>query len=188
MKNNSVNTRNITTAAILTALVVILQYVSNISSAFLPVSITLTLIPVVIGSAVCGPLVGGWLGFVGGVVIILSGASEPFFTFNPAATILVVLLKGFLAGLIPGLVYSLLKNHRTVAIFAAAALAPIVNTGVFFLGCLLFYMELVTEWAGSGNVALFMFVGLAGINFLVELASNIILAPVAKRIMDASQS
>ena len=186
MKKLVLTPRTITLSAILTALVVVLQYVSNISSAFLPVSITLTLIPVVIGAAVCHPIIGGWLGFVGGVVILLTGAGEPFFTFNPAATILVVLLKGFLSGFISGLVYWLLRRNRTVAIFAAAAIAPIVNTGVFFLGCLLFFMELVTEWAGSQNIAVYMFVGLAGINFLVEFASNIILAPTAKRIMDAS--
>ena len=188
MKKFTLTTRQITISAILTALVVVLQYISNISAAFLPVSITLTLIPVVIGAALCHPLIGGWLGFVSGVVILLTGAATSFLTFNPAATIFVVLVKGFLSGFASGWVYRLLSKNRTVAIFAAAATAPIVNTGLFFIGCLLFFMELVTEWAGSQSVAVYMFVGLAGINFLIEFASNIILAPTAKRIMDISGS
>ncbi|MBQ8380530.1 MAG: ECF transporter S component [Clostridia bacterium] len=176
----------LTLTAILTALVVILQFVSNISSAFLPVSITLTLVPVVIGAVSCHPLVGAWLGFVGGVTILLTGAGEPFFTFNPAATIFIVLLKGILSGLAAGYISRFLRRNRTVSIFAAAAIAPIINTGIFFVGCSMFFMDLVSEWAGSQNVAIYMFTALAGINFVLEFAFNIILAPTIKRILDAS--
>ncbi len=185
MNKTKISTYTLTLGAVLTALVVVLQLVSKVSSAFLPVSITLTLVPVVIGAAKCHPLMGGWLGFVAGFVILVSGAGEPFFTFNPAATIIVVLVKGIASGIAAGYAYWLLERiNKTVAISVAAVIAPVVNTGIFFIGCLLFFMELVTEWAGSGSIALYMFTGLAGINFLVELGLNVVLAPTVKRLLE----
>ena len=44
-------------------------------------------------------------------------------------------------------------------------------------------MNTVREWAGDTNVVVFMFVGLAGINFLVELGVNLVLSSVVERIL-----
>ena len=185
MKSNRISTKTLTLAAILTALVVILQLVSNVTGAFLPVAITLTLIPVVIGAAKCHPLLGGWLGFAAGVTILISGAAASFFSFAPVGTVITVLVKGTASGIAAGYLYRLIEpKSKTAAIFAASIIAPIVNTGIFFIGCILFFMELVSEWAGGANVALYMFTGLAGINFLVELALNVILAPTVKRLTE----
>ena len=184
-KTGKISTKTITLAAILTSLVVILQIVSNVSGTFLPVVITLTLIPVVIGAAKCHPLLGGWLGFVAGLTILFSGAASAFLVVSPLGTIATVLIKGTASGIVAGYVYKLIeKKNKTVAIFAASICAPVVNTGIFLLGCLLFFMGLVSEWAGGENVALYMFTGLAGVNFLVELALNVILAPTVKRLIE----
>jgi len=180
-----ISTKTLTLAAILTALVVILQLVSKLSSAFLPVTITLTLIPVVVGAAKCHPLMGGWLGLVAGLTILLSASAEPFFTISPLATVITVLVKGAVSGIVSGYLYKLFeKRNKTVAIFTAAIAAPVVNTGIFFIGCLLFFMEQISMWAGGTNVALYMFTGLAGVNFLVELGLNVILAPTVKRLLE----
>ena len=182
---SKISTKTLTLAAILTALVVILQLVSNVTGAFLVVTITLTLVPVVIGAAKCNPLLGGWLGFVAGVTILLSGAATTFFVFSPIGTVTTVLIKGTASGVAAGYMYKLLeRKNKTVAIFTAAAVAPIVNTGIFFVGCLIFFMPLISEWAGGANVAVYMFTVLAGVNFLVEFALNIILAPTAKRLIE----
>jgi len=45
-------------------------------------------------------------------------------------------------------------------------------------------MEQISMWAGGTNVALYMFTGLAGVNFLVELGLNVILAPTVKRLLE----
>ena len=69
---------------------------------------------------------------------------------------------------------------------AAAVAAPVVNTGVFLLGCKLFFMDFVREMAaGAGyeSAGVFMIVGFVGINFLLELGVNIVLAPVISRLI-----
>ena len=61
-----------------------------------------------------------------------------------------------------------------------------VNTGIFLLGCLAFFMETVGGWAaefGYANAGSYMFVGMAGVNFLLELGVNIVLSPVILRII-----
>ena len=180
------NTQKIVFAAILTALVIVLQYVS-MTLRFGMFSITLVLVPVVIGAATCGIWVGGWLGFVFGVIVLLSGDAAPFLAVDFLGTIITVLTKGTLCGIAAGLVYkAFAKKNRYLAVIAAAITCPVVNTGVFLLGCLVFFLETIKSWgvaAGFTNVTAYMFVGLAGINFIIELATNIILSPVILRVL-----
>ena len=83
--------------------------------------------------------------------------------------------------------YKLLEKHgRMVAVIAAAILCPVVNTGVFLLGCVVFFMDTITAWgeaAGFANVGTYMIFGLTGINFLIELGVNLVLAPVITRLI-----
>lgn len=180
------NTQKIVFAAILTALVIVLQYVS-MALRFGMFSITLVLVPVVIGAATCGVLTGGWLGFVFGVIVLLSGDAAPFLAVDFLGTIVTVLAKGTLCGTAAGLVYKALHGkNKYLAVMAAAVTCPIVNTGVFLLGCLVFFLETIKAWgvaAGFTNVTAYMFIGLAGTNFIIELVTNIILAPVILRVL-----
>ena len=187
------NTRKLQTqkfvlGALLTALVIILQFLG----AFIklgPFSISLVLVPIVIGATLCDYKIGAWLGLVFGAVVLLSGDAAPFLVIDVFGTVLTVLLKGMLCGLVAGLAYKLLcKRNKYLAIIVAAILCPIVNTGVFLLGCKVFFMSAITEWGvaeGFNNTAKYMFVGLAGINFLAELTINILLAPIILRIVEA---
>ncbi|MDD4688210.1 MAG: ECF transporter S component [Eubacteriales bacterium] len=178
------STQTLVLGAILTALVIVLQLIANVVKVG-PVALTLVQVPIIIGVATCGIFMGGWLGFVFAFTVLISGASEPFFTFNPIGTIFIVFAKGIACGMAAGLVYKLVhKTNRYVAVIAAAIICPIVNTGIFFLGCLAFYMPLVTEWANGANVGTFMLVGLAGFNFLFELGTNIVLSPVIVRLLN----
>ena len=191
-KNVRMSTETLTLGAVLTAMVVILQFLAlGVKAAIpvLPFTVSLVLIPIVIGAAKCGPFMGGWLGFVFGLVVLISGDAAAFLTINSVGTILTVLLKGALCGVASGFAYKLIeKKQKTVAVYVAAAVCPLVNTGIFFLGCLLFFMDTVAEWAkafGFGdNVALYMFVGLAGFNFLFELAVNVVLSPIILRALN----
>ena len=189
------STETLTMGAILTALVVILQFLAigvRALMPFLPFTVSLVLIPIVIGAAKCGPYMGGWLGLVFGIVVLLSGDAATFLAINSIGTILTVLVKGSLCGLASGYIYRLLaKKQQKAAVYVSAAVCPMVNTGIFFLGCVLFFMDTVSEWAmafGFGdNVTLYMFVGLAGINFLFEFAVNILLSPVILRALNMNQ-
>ena len=186
MESKRFNTRKLTGLALLTAVVVILQFLGAFIR-FGPFSISLVLIPIVVGAALYGVLAGAWLGFVFGLVVLLSGDAAAFLVISPIGTILVVLLKGALAGLCAGAVYKALsERNETVAVIVAAIVAPVVNTGIFLLGCLVFFLPTVTEWGqamGFESVGKYMILGLVGGNFLFELLFNVILSPVIVRLI-----
>ena len=191
MEKKSISTRTLTGMALLTAVVVILQFLGAFVR-FGPFSISLVLIPIVVGAALYGPLAGAWFGFVFGMVVLLSGDAAAFLVVSPLGTILTVLLKGSLAGLCAGLVYKALSRSETkvhgvdLAVVAAAVVCPVVNTGVFLLGCLAFFMPTISEWAagmGFESVGKYMIFGLVGGNFLFELLFNIILSPIIVRLI-----
>ena len=194
VNKGKMSTRTMVTGSLLTAMVVVLQFVSmNIrTGAF---SITLSLVPIVIGAIICGKAMGAWLGFVFGVSVLATGDANAFMVVNVIGTILTVLLKGTACGFMSGLVYELIckifeKKQKNVPYFSAvisALVCPITNTGVFLLGCLAFFMKTLAEWgAGLGfgtNVGKYMIVGLVGTNFLIEMAVIIIFAPAIVRII-----
>ena len=179
-------TKNMVGIALFTAIVMVLQFLGG-GIKFGIFSISLVLVPIVVGSAVYGWRAGGWLGFAFGAAVLLSGDAASFLAIDPLATVGVVLAKGVLCGLIAGLVYKFLgKISKVAGVFAAAVICPVVNTGVFLIGCWLFFLETVAQWGadlGFANAAEYMFLGLAGTNFLIELAVNIVLAPVIVRLI-----
>ncbi len=194
MKNaqkQKMSTKTMVLGAILTALVVILQF-TGAAVRFGPFSISLVLIPIVIGSATCGVGIGTWLGFIFGLVVLLSGDAGPFLAVNIPGTIITVLLKGVACGLLSALVYKALsKTNRYLAVAVAAIVCPFVNTGIFLLGCLAFFMDTVSGWAvaaGLGaNVGQYMIFGLVGTNFLFELLTNIIVSPIVVRLLNIKE-
>ena len=186
----SINTRKLVLLALLTAIVVVLQLLGAFIR-FGPFSISLVLLPIAVGAALIGIYAGGWLGLVFGFVVLLSGDAGLFMAVDPLATVLVVLLKGVLAGLAAGAVYKLFaEKSRTVASIIAAIVCPIVNTGIFVLGCFLFFLPTLTEWgeaAGFASVTAFIFLGMISLNFLFELGLNIILSPAIVRLIQYGQ-
>lgn len=179
----SKNTRKIVMMGLLTALVVVLQFVSmNIRTGTF--SITLSLVPMVVGAALYGKWSGAWLGGVFGLSVLLTGDANAFLVVSAVGTVLTVMLKGILAGFVSGLVYELIsKKNDTVATYISGVLTPIVNTGVFILGCLAFFMPTIQSWAGEMNAIKFLFVGVIGFNFFIELAVNLILSPTIAKII-----
>ena len=179
-------TQTLVLGAVFTALVFVLQYLGSFIR-FGMFSVSLVLLPIIIGAATCGYKIGAWLGFMFGIAVFATGDAAAFLAVNYWGTIITVLLKGTLCGLIAGLVYKALeKYNRYIAVVAAAVVCPIVNTGVFLLGCKLFFFETIKSWgaaAGFNNAAAYMFLGLAGGNFLFELGTNIILSPAVVRIL-----
>lgn len=176
------NIRIITVGAVLTALVIVLQFMGAFIR-FGVFSVSLVLVPIVIGAATCSIGVSAWLGFVFGVVVLLSGDAAPFMSINLVGTIITVLVKGTACGLVAGIVYKLLSKWNSFAgVLGASLICPIVNTGIFLLGCQLFFLDGITAWgteAGFTNVVAYMFLGLAGGNFIFELITNLILGPAA---------
>lgn len=178
MNKKTMETRVLTGVAIFTAIVIVLQLLGAFIR-FGPFSISLVMIPIVVGAALYGPAAGAWLGLVFGIVVLLSGDAGAFLTVNPLGTIVTVIAKGTLAGWISGLIYKALSKHEVAAAIIASVAAPVINTGIFLIGCLIFFMPTITEWAtaaGAKNAGTFMIVGIVGVNFLVELALNLVLS------------
>lgn len=185
-----ISTQTLVYGAILTALVVILQGMGQFIR-FGMFSISLVLIPIVIGAALCGPKISTWLGLVFGAVVLMTDAGA-FLAVDVLGTVVTVLVKGGACGLVAGLVYKLVeKKNRYVAVVCAAIVCPVVNTGVFLAGCVLFFLETIRGWGASlgyENVADYMIFGLAGGNFLFEMAVNVVLCPVVIRLLHIIQN
>ncbi len=190
MVKSSLSVRRMVGIAILVALVVILQMLGSFIHVG-PVSISLTLLPIVIGAAMYGPGVGALLGFVFSLVVFIATVSGTdagafiMWSARPFLTLLVIFLKGTLAGYVAGLVFHALKEkNQTIGAILAAVVCPVVNTGIFLFFMFTGFQEILASWAGGTNVVTYAIVGLVGINFLVELIVNVILSPVILRVID----
>ena len=188
---NRENTYRLTGLGILTAIIIVLQIFTTFVK-FGPFSITLALIPMVVGAAMYGIGAGAYLGAVLGVVVTIMCVTGGdvggalVWAANPFMCAFMCVLKTALAGLCAGAVYkALCKKNKFIAVLLAAIVSPIVNTGTFILGMLLFFKDLLASWAGGTDMLTYIIMGLTGVNFLVELGVNVVLTPVVVKIIDA---
>jgi len=175
--------------ALLIALVVVMQALSGIIPPLGGFSISLVLIPIVLGSAVFGPAAGGVLGAAFGIIVYINcvTGADPggamVFQANPALCFLVVMGKGILAGVAAGFVYKLLhKVNPYVAMLCAAIVCPVVNTGAFVACMLLFFNDVLAAWANGADILGYVLTGLIVANFVPELIINVVFSPAGQRI------
>ena len=196
MNNGKQNggTRKTTGLAIFTAIIVVLQVLCTFVR-FGPFSITLALAPIIIGTAMYGKGAGAYLGGVFGAVVLVTGllgwdggTVMLLMGINPLGCVLVCLLKGVAAGFFAGLCYELIaKKNDKLGVLISGIVCPVVNTGLFIVGMLVFFFDTLSGWAGGQNLLLYIIVGLTGVNFLVELAVNIVLSSGITRIIRAGK-
>ena len=180
----------------MTAIIVVLQVVASFVK-FGPFPITLALAPIIIGAALYGPKAGAYLGGVFGIVVLLacilgwdSGGSI-LWNANPFLTAVICLGKGILSGLCAGLVYRAVagsgRSHGRMlgGSILAGIVSPVVNTGLFCLCLTLLFHDILLSWAGGTEVIYYILFVLTGINFLVELAVNLVLSTVIVRVVGA---
>lgn len=178
--------------SILAALVVVLQVLSYALPAG-TFNLSLVLIPIVVGGVLFGVSVGSALGAVFGAVVLIAcifgfdKGGNILWNVSPLLTALVCLGKGVAAGAAGAAVAALFKKLKlsVVGIFAAAITVPLVNTGLFVTGMWFLFRETLIAWAGGQDVVYYVFIGLVGVNFLIELGLNLVLAPITKRIIMA---
>ena len=188
MKNQKI--KRMVVMALLMAMVVVLQLLSGVIPPIGGFSISLVLIPIVLGAAVYGVRAGALLGATFGVIVIINcvtgadAGGAMVFQANPVLCVLVVMAKGVLAGMASGAMYRLLhKWNPYVAMLVAAIVCPVVNTGVF-IGCmLLFFIDVLAAWAGGGDILGFILSGLVLANFVPELIINVVFSPAGQRIV-----
>ncbi len=191
MRTN-VNIRRMTELAILTAIVIVFQLLGTFIHIGVT-SISLVLIPIVLGAMLCGVKGGAFLGFIFGAITLWAGisGSDPFtntlFNAQPIATAVICLGKGILAGCGAGLVYKVLKDKNAIlASVAAAASAPIINTGLFVLGGLFLVNGTLVTMTGGQSLTYFLLIVCAGINFIAEFIVNVVVAPAINTIVQVA--
>ena len=194
MNKKHVPARTITWFAILLTLVIVLQlFAATISLGF--ANVTLTLIPIVLGGLILGPLYGGVLGFIFGFITLLMGIlgrdyfTAVIFADHPILTTVLCLGKATAAGLGSGYIYLLFKKkNKYIATFLAAGAAPVINTGLFIVGALTMSGTLNNNLenfgAGGQSVIYFLVIGCAGLNFIMEFLLNMICAPTIYRVCE----
>lgn len=187
INKRKMSTETLVLGSIMTALVIVFQLLGTFTAFFGPFSTAVALIPIVIGASMCGVGIGGWLGLVFGIVVLASGGGAFFMAFDVAGTIITVLVKGTACGIAAALAYKLFeKLNKFVAVLAASIVCPIVNTGIFMLGCAVFFLDDVSGIAaalGMTDSGMAVFWALAMANFIFELGMNIVLSPITVRLL-----
>lgn len=179
--------KRVTGMAVLLALVVVLQALGG-TVVIGPVQLNFTLIPIVLGAILYGPIVGAFLGFACGIVVLIQVIMGivPFYTLiwtnDPVVTTLTCIVKTTVAGLVSGFLFQWIsRKNGLVAVFVASGIVPIINTTLFVIGCL--FMTAVGEMANGENVLVYILVMIVTFNFFIEFAINLIVAPAIHRVI-----
>ena len=171
-KKRIFNTKMIVGTALLLAVEIVLQLISTV----LPtaVNLNLALVVITIGAILYGPVVGGFLGFVNGVIILSSpNTVTVFMSISPVGTIITCLTKTTIAGILAGFLYKWIsKKNDFVGAIVASAIVPFVNTLMFAIYTSFFFIQgLGLENFGQ------VFTVFIGINFIFEIVINVIICP-----------
>ena len=183
-RNVSQRTKRLAQLGLLAALVIVFGY---LPLKFGTIEMTLMMIPVVLGAIMLGPLAGGILGGVFGLVSFLqcfgvmglpfSVFGDFVFGINPAATVFMCFVPRILMGVCVGWIFrALFKVDKTkILSYVAANLAGAVLNTVFFIGALLIFFwhddAFITQmnaWGLSTEKLGAFLVAFVGVNGLVE--------------------
>ena len=185
---NSQKIIKLTVTAILLAITIVLQAIAGFI--VIPVTNTspaLALIPIAVGAIIYGPSCGALLGFGWSIFILLSGQASGYMAMNLIGTIITVIAKGTLAGLVSGLMYKLLKGKNyIVAIVAASIVTPLVNSLVYRTGLVVFFYDYFfgkADSLGVSPVSYFMKAFITG-GFFLEVGISTFFSPIVVRICD----
>lgn len=176
-------THNVVYLAVLTTLLVVLNLLGTVFK--IVTNINLTLIPIVLGALTLGVKGGVVLGVISGLMTFIFGVTglDAFTNFlfsqHPVLTFLICTVKITAAAVLGAIVYKLLKTkNKYLATFVASAVVPVVNTLIFILGALIMSDTISVLSSAEGvSVIYFLIVICAGINFLIELGINLLVAP-----------
>ncbi len=175
----SKNLQNFTRMTLIIAIEIVLS-VANIGFITVPpVSITLLHIPVIIGSILMGPLYGGFFGLTFGILSLIKATSStaavdmlfsPFLSGAPLASLVMCLLPRILLGILPGLIYIILKKiikSDTLNISICAGFSTIIHSCLVLL-CLWKFFSFIS--------IIQVFQTIISLNAVLEIVAAIILS------------
>lgn len=183
--------------AIFIAIVVVLQLFGG-GIKLGPVSVSLVLIPIVVGGIIIGEGGGALLGLTFGIITLIGGlnGTDVFTAFllssgvkGAIITPILCLVKGTAAGYFPALFYRIMKNKSPFwGTVIAAASAPVINTGLFIIG-MMPMLDIIADFTskngGSISPVAFVIFVCAGFNFIAEFAVNTVLSPALYQFIHA---
>lgn len=178
---NKMSTKEMVTAAVLSAIIVVLGYTPLGLIPLPTMTATILHIPVAIGAILYGPKMGLTLGVVMGLTTLSKallapvGPLDPLF-INPLVSVLPRALMGVLTAYVFIGVNKMIKNSN-IGVGIAAAVASIANT-VFTLGALVMVYAkqvaaILEQLEVPGTVIAFV-LGIAGTSGLAEAVITII--------------
>lgn len=181
--------KRLTGLSILVAIIVVL----TILGSFIKIgafAISLTLAPIIIGAALYGAQEGALLGGIFGLVVTITCITgwdiggNVLWTASPFLTALVCITKGTLSGYSAGAVYRFCaKKKAKFGAIMAGIVCPVVNTTIFVLALNFLFHDTLVAWAGGQELMVYVITGLVGMNFVLELASNLLLSNVIVRVV-----
>ncbi len=169
-------TKDLVLFAILTAILVLMAFTPIGYLRVGVVEITFMMIPVIIGAAACGPLVGAGLGLVFGVTSFaqcfgISAFGTLLFSLQPYFTAILCIVPRVLFGLIAGFLY---KGFRLIKKMPVAVcdgltmlLGAIIHTALFVV-LFYFFFGKADAFAAYGNDFFTIVWALVGVNGIVE--------------------
>lgn len=180
------STRDLTTTAMLIALIVALQGFSSIAARIGLFSFALGLFPATIGSVLYGKKKSLIFGAALGITILATDATAfALYGVNVFATIFVVMLKSVASTFVTATVFEWFgKLNRYIAVVVAAILGPIFNTAIFTAGVCVFFKDFFSQFIDGGVSFIAGFLLLILMNFIIEMVINIVLSPIVLRVVD----
>lgn len=178
----------ITAAGVFSAIVVVLQCTLGLITVG-TVNLNFVLIPIVIAGIIYGPFVGTVTGLAFGITVFIQclTGTQAFgallLDINWFFCFILCVFRGFLIGFVPAIIWkacSGIKNNYLRALIPSLV-TPVVNTGFFLLGyAVLFNGHMHSIMPEGAGVIYFLFITLAGVNFVFEfVTSGLLIPPVA---------
>ena len=134
-------TFTLTVTAMLTAMIVVMAFTPIGYIRVFALSITLIIVPVIIGAITCGPAVGAFLGFVFGCTSFAQcfmgdALGAILISVSPVGTFINCVVTRTLVGFLCGLIFKAVKKTGKWSYAIAGASGALLNT-ILFLGCLM---------------------------------------------------
>ena len=195
MNTKFFSARNVAILGILIALVIVLQLFASAIPMF-GITLNFSLIPIAIAGILLGYLGGAIVGFFCGLVVFISMAvlggevfTATLFQAHPVILTIICIGKTTVAGLVSGLIFKFIsKKSVFVAVCVSAVILPIVNTGIYMLGIVLMKDTTATflgMGVSSAGVVFTTVFAIIWLNFVLEMAVNLIFIPMIHRVIKA---
>ena len=188
MSNISSKVRETALTAVLAAIILLMAFTPLGYLRIGPMSITLLVIPVVIGGITLGPVRGGLLGAVFGATSLaqcfmgdISGAA--MFAANAAGTVIACFVPRILIGVVAGVLFPfLMKTARNgAAAFIGTAVAGTLTNSILFIGLVVAFFK--DSVLGGGSFWA-IFVSFFSVNVAVELIVGVIVSAALSAVLD----